>query len=197
LDFAERQRRRELALVLAKKASVGAPRRPPVGDVIVQMLQERTKENAAQKKADLAAQKKADQGKAHVAVTGGMAATPNRSATCDADLATPAKKKKTEKEGVSMNTKKSGSVAGKTEKGVGVAGKDWQPPAMDKDAVRYSPLCYNHYPTRDEIVLRSGLRGKGQSKTIKYGKGPTSRFKTSEDAVAWAELWVESQTDVW
>ena len=69
---------------------------------------------------------------------------------------------------------------------------DWQPTALGKGAVKWCSRCYNHHPSRNEIVLRSGFRGCGQSKTIRYGTA-TSEFDRAEAAIAAAALWVESR----
>ena len=69
---------------------------------------------------------------------------------------------------------------------------DWQPAAVKEDAARWCKTCYNHHASRHEVVLRSGFRGPGQSKTILYGR-PDSKFATAEAALGAATRWVQGQ----
>ena len=180
LDASEKQRRRELAAALAKKQSVAPPKRALVGDVIAQMVQERGKENSVQKKLNQEAARKAD---------AGDAATPSRCArkADDGVLATPHRCEPPE--AIARQAKRA-----ETEfKGCDVI--DWRPTALGEGAVRWCNTCHNHHSSRNEVVLRSGFRGCGQSKTIRYGTA-TSEFGSAEAAIAAATLWVETQTGV-
>jgi hypothetical protein len=79
--------------------------------------------------------------------------------------------------------------AAKTE----IGGIDWRPVALEEGAARFCKTCYNHHTDRREIVLRSGFRGLGQSKTMRYGR-PDSEFATADAAVAAAQVWVQGQS---
>jgi hypothetical protein len=178
-DDAELKRRRERAAAFAKKTSVDPPpKRPCVGDVITAMLKERTKEQAkaskeagktatAQVEAKAAATPKSPNA-AKANVEAKAAATPKRPVA--AAGATPAKVAKTE-----------------------IGGIDWRPVALEEGAARFCKTCYHHHTDRREIVLRSGFRGLGQSKTMKYGR-PDSEFVTADAAVAAAQRWVQGQS---
>ena len=178
-DAAELKRRRERAAAFAKTTSVvPLPKRPCVGSVINAMLKERTKEQAKASKeagktatahveAKAAATPKSPNA-AKTNVEAKAAATPKKPVA--AAGATPAKEAKTE-----------------------IGGIDWRPVALEEGAARFCKTCYNHHTDRREIVLRSGFRGLGQSKTLRYGR-PDSEFATADAAVAAARVWVQGQS---
>ena len=194
LDASEKQRRRELAAAFAKTQSVAPPKRSLVGDVIAQMVQERAKENSVQKKLNQEA----------VKADAGGAATPSRCAkkADDGVLATPSRCARKADDGVlatphRCEPPKAIAVRAKRAKtefeGCDVI--NWRPTALGEGAKRWCNTCYNHHSSRNEVVLRSGFRGCGQSRTIKYGTA-TSEFGSAEAAIAAATLWVETQTGV-
>ena len=67
---------------------------------------------------------------------------------------------------------------------------EWTPTAVGDNATRWKRRRYNDYISRSEIVLRSGYRGAGQSKTINWGK-MSSVYSTHEEAKVAAQDWVE------
>jgi hypothetical protein len=69
---------------------------------------------------------------------------------------------------------------------------DWEPIPLKGTPERWCKTTYNHHKDRQEVVLRSGFRGLGQSKTIKYGKAG-AYFGTAEEAIDAATLWVSKQ----
>ena len=68
---------------------------------------------------------------------------------------------------------------------------EWTPTVLPDGAVRRRPAAhYTDYPSRSEVVLRSGYRGSGQSKTLSWGK-KASIFGTHDDVLVAAAHWVQ------
>jgi hypothetical protein len=148
----------------------------PVGPLdLVEMLQAREEKKKKEAKAASALERAAKETvkKAPVVVTGGSALAPAALTDGSVFEQTPDKRRR-------LTTKCRGSAF------------DLATPTTKKkdEKTRFGKPNWCFENSRDQVLCRTGLRGKGQSQTYKFGG---SSGRTKEEAQALAEIWIKAR----
>jgi hypothetical protein len=152
----------------------------PVGPLdLVEMLQAREEKKKKEAKAASALERaaKKTEKKAPVVVTGGSALAPAALTDGSVFEQTPDKRRR-------LTTKCRGSAF------------DLATPTTKKkdEKTRFGKPNWCFENSRDQVLCRTGLRGKGQSQTYKFGG---SSGRTKEEAQALAEIWIKARVYIY